>query len=280
MNRLEKLLNSLKEEIKISSSNPSSFEEKWSFTSTRMRVISLIMLIVIIIGTLFSLFVFKGPFASYFTKNDKSIGRTELEKQEIAIQSLNEKLKMQDTFIANLQKVILGEIKPDDVKKKKNLNPVDIKGLSSASTDNEEELREKVKEDMRTGAKPQKNEKLVLYQRPISGYISQNYDAIEHPAIDIVSKKDEIVKACASGVIIYSGFSKEDGFFLIIDHGNESQSIYKHNKVNLKKSGQRVQVGDPIAIVGNTGENSSGPHLHFELWFQQKQINPTDLISF
>jgi murein DD-endopeptidase MepM/ murein hydrolase activator NlpD len=280
MNRIQKMLDSLKEETKISSSNPSSFEEKWSFTSTRLRVVSLIMLIVIVIGVLFSLLVFKGPFASYFSKNDRNIGRSELEKQDVAIQELNEKLKNQEDYILNLQNVILGKIKPEDIRKRKNLNPLDIKGLSSKSTENEIELKDKVREDMRTGSKQKKNEKLVLYQRPVSGIVSQKFNAINHPAVDIVAKKNEIVKSCASGVIIYSGFSKDDGFFIIIDHGNESQSIYKHNKVNLKKSGQRVQVGDPIAIVGNTGENSSGPHLHFELWFQQKQINPADLISF
>ena len=280
MGRLQNILDSLKEEIKVSSSNPNSFEEKWSFTSSRLRIISLILLIILVIGVLSSLFVFKGPFASYFSKNDKTIGRQELENQNVIIQKLNDKIQNQDLFIANLQKVILGELKPEDTKKKVNLNPVDLKGLNSESTEGEVELTEKVKQDMRTGAKENKSEKLFLYQRPINGTISQGFDAVTHPAIDIVTKKNEIVKACASGVIIYAGFSKDDGFFIIIDHGNESQSIYKHNKVNLKKSGQRVQVGDPIAIVGNTGENTTGPHLHFELWFQQKQINPKELISF
>ena len=82
------------------------------------------------------------------------------------------------------------------------------------------------------------------------------------------------------GIIIYSGYTKNDGNFIIIDHVGSYLSIYKHNKVNLKKTGQRVQLGDPIAIVGNTGENSTGPHLHFELWFEQRPVDPETFMTF
>jgi murein DD-endopeptidase MepM/ murein hydrolase activator NlpD len=119
-----------------------------------------------------------------------------------------------------------------------------------------------------------------LFDAPVKGIISDKFSPDRHPAVDIVCEKGATIKACLDGVIVYSGYTKEDGYFTILDHGNNYISIYKHNKVNLKQIGQRVQLGDPIAIAGNTGENSTGPHLHFELWFEQKPIDPQTLMSF
>ena len=88
------------------------------------------------------------------------------------------------------------------------------------------------------------------------------------------------MKSCLSGTVIYSGYTRKDGYILIIDHGNDYTSIYKHNRKALKKIGDKVQLGDPIAIVGSTGQNSDGPHLHFELWYKQVPVNPEEYLQF
>ena len=86
--------------------------------------------------------------------------------------------------------------------------------------------------------------------------------------------------ACLAGTVVYSGYTQKDGFILIVDHANGYLSVYKHNKTVLKKTGNRVQMNDPIAIAGNSGENSTGPHLHFELWYNQSAVNPEDYMRF
>lgn len=280
MSRWQKIVDSLRKETKISSSNPTTFEEKWSFTSSRIRLISLSILLLLVFGSGFTVLILKGPFAGFFSKNDKSIERGQLEKQQVQIEKLSSTIDEQEVFIHNLQQVILGNIKPEEVNGKKKLNPVDYKQLNSETTDQEKELEERVKENMRSANTIKNKEELVLFIKPVSGKVSDEFKGSTHPGLDIVAKKDEVVKACSAGVILYSGYSKDDGFFIVMDHGNESQSIYKHNKVNLKKAGQRVQAGDPIAIVGNSGENSSGPHLHFELWLNQQAVNPREYIQF
>jgi murein DD-endopeptidase MepM/ murein hydrolase activator NlpD len=96
----------------------------------------------------------------------------------------------------------------------------------------------------------------------------------------VVTEKNETIKACLSGTVLYAGFTRQDGYIVILDHGNGYSSVYKHARKALKKTGDRVQIGDPVAIVGNTGENTNGPHLHFELWYNQAPVNPEDYITF
>ena len=137
-------------------------------------------------------------------------------------------------------------------------------------------LSNQIKEESKQAANPKLEASFVL---PVKGVLSQKFNASNHPAIDIVAKKDAIVKACLTGVILYCGFSKEDGYFTIIDHSNGFVSIYKHLKINLKKVGQRIQSGDSIGIVGNSGEDSTDPHLHFELWQNMKAVDPTVFVK-
>lgn len=280
MNRIQNIFEYLKEELKFSATNPLSFEEKWSVQTTRLRMLSLILLVLLVFGILFTYFVLKGPFSFYFTKNDTPIERQQLENQKMEIQKLEEKIAQQEKFVANLQAVILGKVVPEASEKKENTNPIDYKSLNSKSSTNEQELAQKVKNQMRTKeTKSELSGATIAFGSPLEGTISQVYNRRTHPAIDIVAKKGSFVKSTASGMVVYAGYSQKDGHFIIIDHGNETLSIYKHNKVNLKEQGQRVQMGDPIAIVGNTGENSSGPHLHFEIWIQQKSVDPRSIIG-
>ena len=92
--------------------------------------------------------------------------------------------------------------------------------------------------------------------------------------------KDTPIKTVADGIVIFTGFTADTGYVIIIEHSNGYLSVYKHNKALLKKVGSKVFMNDPIAIVGNTGENSTGPHLHFELWYQQHPVDPKDYMKF
>ena len=272
----------LQEDITVSFGNPKTFDTNWSFNSSRVRLISLFLLVMLIFCSLFSFLLFFGPTKSWFTNNDVSIERQKLESQMIRVLELEAEISSQEKFIKDIQAVLLGNIAPDSISSKpQEIKTIDLKQLKIATTKDEGKLARKVKDDMRTVQK--KDTKSItnsLFDAPVKGYISENFSAERHPGVDIVCKKESTIKSCLDGIIIYSGYTKSDGHFMIIDHGNDYLSIYKHNKVNLKSIGQRVQLGDPIAIAGNTGENSTGPHLHFELWFEQKPIDPQTLMSF
>ena len=121
----------------------------------------------------------------------------------------------------------------------------------------------------------------LFFFNPLEGTVTQSYDiSEEHFGIDIVAPKNEAVKAVLRGTVIFAEWTVETGYVIQIQHENNLTSIYKHNSVLLKKVGEEVKVGEAIAIVGNTGELSSGPHLHFELWQEGVPLDPENYINF
>lgn len=116
---------------------------------------------------------------------------------------------------------------------------------------------------------------------PLKGQISNHFNPVErHYGIDLLAPKDTPIKAVLSGFVISSDWTLETGNTVCIQHENNLVSFYKHNAINLKKVGTYVKAGEAVAIIGNTGVLSTGPHLHFELWQNGTPVNPTDYISF
>jgi murein DD-endopeptidase MepM/ murein hydrolase activator NlpD len=116
---------------------------------------------------------------------------------------------------------------------------------------------------------------------PLKGVISDTFDVGKrHLAIDIVAEPKSTVKSVQKGTVIFSGWTAAGGHTAVIQHPNNFISVYKHNATILKKEGTFVNFGDAIALVGNSGELTSGPHLHFELWKNGVAVNPLDFISF
>jgi murein DD-endopeptidase MepM/ murein hydrolase activator NlpD len=121
----------------------------------------------------------------------------------------------------------------------------------------------------------------VVFFTPVQGFVVNSFDVNEeHYGVDIVTRQDEVIKCTLDGTIVFTGFSSGDGNVVHVQHGNNLISIYKHCSAFLKTTGERVKSGDAIAIVGNTGEKSTGPHLHFELWFNGSAVNPQDFVAF
>jgi len=120
-----------------------------------------------------------------------------------------------------------------------------------------------------------------VYFAPISGVITNQFDPNNgHFGIDIVSKRNEAIKSIDDGMVIFAEWTINTGYVMMIQHSANIVSVYKHNSSLLKKEGEYIKAGDLIAIIGNTGEQTSGPHLHFELWVDGSAVNPTDYISF
>lgn len=115
---------------------------------------------------------------------------------------------------------------------------------------------------------------------PMSGVISQNYDKVLHPYVDITAPANSVVMSVLDGTVIFAGWNDEAGYTIQIQHSNNIVSIYKHNQKLLKKTGDKVSAGSSIAIVGNTGTLTTGDHLHFELWYNGEAVDPTQYINF
>ena len=116
---------------------------------------------------------------------------------------------------------------------------------------------------------------------PLRGAVTNRFDASgNHYGVDIVSNLNEPILSILDGTVVFSGWTLEAGYIIGIQHRNNLISIYKHNSQLLKEMGNRVRAGEAIAIIGNTGEYTTGPHLHFELWHNGKPLNPNDYIVF
>ena len=115
---------------------------------------------------------------------------------------------------------------------------------------------------------------------PLSGVVSQGFDPVLHPYIDITAPAGSVVLSILDGTVIFAGWNDESGYTIQIQHANDIVSIYKHNQKLLKKTGDKVSAGASIALVGNTGSLTTGDHLHFELWYKGDAVDPTKYISF
>ena len=121
----------------------------------------------------------------------------------------------------------------------------------------------------------------IAFYAPLKGLISDSFNIQnEHFGVDVLAAENQAIKASLGGTVVFSDWTSETGYSIAIQHDNNLISFYKHNSVLLKKTGELVKAGDVIAIIGNSGEFSSGPHLHFEMWHKGKAIDPEHHILF
>lgn len=121
----------------------------------------------------------------------------------------------------------------------------------------------------------------MFFMPPVSGEMTSGFDFQKnHYGIDVAAPKNTAVKSAADGMVISAGYTVETGYSIAIQHPNNVVTMYKHNSVLLKQTGSTVKAGEAIAIIGNSGENTSGPHLHFELWYKGRAVDPSDYINF
>ena len=145
-------------------------------------------------------------------------------------------------------------------------------------------LRERVREEEQFGISAERDRRDLPIEgmhffSPLKGVVSEGYSAA-HPYLDITAPEGSVVKATLDGTVIYAGWDNDSGHTIQIQHEGDIVSIYRHNEKLLKKSGDKVTAGSPIALVGNTGELTTGPHLHFELGHKGEAVNPAKYINF
>lgn len=145
-------------------------------------------------------------------------------------------------------------------------------------------LRKQVKEEEQFEISSRNKRSLPIeglhFFTPVKGVVSQPYDPDFHPYIDITAPEGSVVKAVLDGTVISAGWNEETGNSIQIQHSGDIISIYRHNEKLLKKTGDKVTAGMPVALIGNTGSQTTGTHLHFELWHNGETVDPTLYINF
>lgn len=200
------------------------------------------------------------------------------------VDSLENQMRVKDQFISNVQRVLIGDISGDDSVFLNNDNANVSKAIEPLPAIDSQFRKDFEASELTflAASNPisQELEEQYFYS-PIEGMVTTEFNIKdEHYGIDIVSKSNEPVKSVAEGTVIFSDWTQESGNVLAIQHRGNIISVYKHNSALLKKVGNFVNSGQVIAIIGNTGEFTTGPHLHFELWFNGNPVDPQEFISF
>ncbi len=197
--------------------------------------------------------------------------------------SLKTQLSILENYTKALRPVLTGELKPEEADSLfLQQERIIINENALAATKADSIFREEVDSRDRFPIinNSQSNVKLVFFA-PLNGQISQGFDpSSKHFAVDILANTGSPIKAIADGTVIFSGWTTETGYVIILKHSNNYISVYKHNGNLLKEQSDFVQSGEAIASVGSTGELTTGPHLHFELWSDGYALDPLKYIDF
>lgn len=263
--------------------NEETFEERFSFKLNRLSVyvFGIVFALLMIAGT--TILIAFTPLKEYIP----GYSSTQLNKQAAQLSyltdSLEQRLATNSFYLNSIKNVLTGNLKPSALNKDSIIEAVareiDENLLNASREDSL--LRERVQqEDKYNPLTDNSDQNLVLFP-PVSGMISAAYDPEErHYAVYIVTIKNTPIKATADGTVILAEWTADTGYVVVLRHKNNLLSVYKHSATISVKQGDLVKSGEVIATSGNTGELTTGPHLHFELWSDGYPINPANFIDF
>ena len=283
-------MNRLRNKYRLVIMNDETLEERVTFRLSRLNVFVVLGTLTIILIILTSILIAFTPLREYIPGYTNVGLQKKLYELQIKTDSIENGLEKRNRFIQNMKDVMNGKDLSTDVPFSKDTlhkyNNIKLKKSPEDSllrTEVENQGKYNLYRFGNSENERQKNESIgkVLFFVPLKGVITNEFNPSQnHYGIDIVSKQNEAIKCVLDGTVILSNWTLETGYTIAIQHQQNIVSVYKHNSALLKKEGEFVKAGDPIAIIGQTGELTTGPHLHFELWSDGNPVNPKDYINF
>jgi murein DD-endopeptidase MepM/ murein hydrolase activator NlpD len=283
------LVRRIRDQYRLVILNEETLEERISFKLSRLNVF-------VAIGLLSILLVFITTYIIAFTPLKEYIpGYTDITLQrriyelQLRSDSVAFAMRAQEKYLDGLKRVLNGdlpnerEMLPADTAKTR-----DYRNIKDKRSGEDSVLRAEYEKDSKynlfksdkSSSKGSSMRNLTFFT-PVKGMVTSEFDPLrKHFGIDIVAARDEVIKSVQDGTVIFSGWTVETGYVIAIQHPGNVISIYKHNSVLLKKEGNIVHAGETVSIIGETGELSTGPHLHLELWINGIPVNPIDYIVF
>jgi len=282
-NRTRKIRKKLLHKYRLVVLNEDTFEERFSFKLNRLNVFVFSTIFAVFLIALTTLLIAFTPLREYIPGYSSTALKKQATDLTFKTDSLQQVLDINQSYLASVRKVLSGDVKTVDFNKDSiiELANASQEDLDLSPSKEDSLLREKVlQEDKYNPLVDPEAVNIVLFP-PVKGTVSEGYNPQEkHYAMDIVTTKDAPVKATADGTVIFAGWTAETGYVIILEHRNNLISVYKHNALLAKEQGDLVKAGEVIATSGNTGELTTGPHLHFELWSEGYPINPANFIDF
>ncbi len=271
--------------------NNETFEEKGSYKLTLLNVYIVISTILVVFFIIVFSLVAYTPLRKYVPGyGDGNMDKKVLELTR-ELETLEKQFNDQKAYTDNFRKMLVGDVTTEeDIDQ--NIAPESLdSNITISPSQNEQSLRKEIElKDVGAAAKKGRATNLnardvpleeLFFLSPVSGEISAGFmPDKKHYGVDVLAPKNTAIKAVMDGYVFISDWTLETGNTIGIQHANNIITFYKHNSALLKKAGSFVKAGEAVAIIGNTGTLSSGPHLHFEMWHRGKPIDPTAFIKF
>lgn len=264
--------------------NEDTFQDVYSVRLSRINFILFFGILSLLLMIITSSIIIFTPIKEYIPGYTPLEDKKRIQELVLKLDSVTTSLNDYDNYINDFKRVIKGDIISSEKTIKKEDIPKEKVNLNLAIEYSKDEIEFKniveEQESYNVFAKEKKEEKLNFFP-PVKGVISSRYDENNnHKAVDILCRKNTLVKSILKGIVIISEWSIENGYIIVILHDNNIISIYKHNSKLLKKQYDLVEQGEAIGFSGDEGEYSTGPHLHFELFIDNIPVNPEEYIEF
>ncbi|MCK4568997.1 MAG: M23 family metallopeptidase [Bacteroidales bacterium] len=279
----------LRDKYRLVIMNNETYEERLSFRLSRLNVFLLIISMSIILITLTIFIIAFTPIREYIPGYLDVNIPGKLYRLEQRADSLERSLHAKDIYLQNIRNIIEGREIVDSIEPVRDAN-IDYDSITIESSPEDSMLRAEYdartkynlfiyeSEDLYDGALHLSD---IVFFTPVEGIIINKFNLAEkHYGIDIATSKESIIKSVLDGTVIFSDWTTETGYTIAIQHSGNFISIYKHNSMLFESTGSFVKAGEPIAVSGDSGDLSSGPHLHFELWHNGTPADPEEYITF
>ena len=283
------LLRRIRDQYRLVLLNEETLEERISFKLSRLNVFVAIGLLSIILVFITTYIIVFTPLKEYIPGYTDVTLQRRIYELQLRSDSVAFAMRTQERYLEDLRKVLGGELPneremlPVDTSKTRNYQNIKDKHSPEDSilrSEYENANKYKLFKSDKTSAQGSTMRNLTFFS-PLKGLVTNEFNPLrKHFGIDVVAARDEVIKSVQDGTVIFSGWTVETGYVIAIQHPGNVISIYKHNSVLLKKEGNIVHAGETVAIIGETGELSTGPHLHLELWINGIPVNPKDYIVF
>lgn len=281
------LMQRLKTTYRMVVMNHETFEEVRSFKLSLLNVYVFLSTLMVAVALLVASLIIFTPLKRYIPGFGDLKEYKEVLRLSQKVDDLEDEIKAHQTYTDNFKRMLTSDVETEKEVPKESVELPDSAYVIKRIPEDE-----KLRQSLEVVSGNSNNSQLVnvspkdvplsqfYFIPPLVGEISKVYESKKHPAIDILAPKNTPIKAIMDGFVVSADWSLEYGNTIAIQHSNNIITFYKHNSSLLKKTGSFVKAGEAIAIIGNTGELSSGPHLHFELWHKGKPINPSEYIKF
>lgn len=282
-NKRKAFWKNIKFKYKLTITNENTLEEIVGIHVSKLNGVSVLLSAVTVIFLIASLIIAFTPLRNYLPGYMNTEVREQIVMNALRADSLQQMLERQRMYVMNIQDIIGGVVKVDSVHSIDSLTMVRSEELMER-TQAEDDFRKQYEETERYNLTTLDNAPAVtglIFFRPTRGMVSSSFDANKkHFGIDIAATPNESVLATLDGTVILATYTADTGYVIQVQHNQNLVTVYKHCGSLLKKVGDAVKAGEAIALVGNTGEKTTGPHLHFEIWNKGRALDPSKYIVF